>query len=472
MKDNLYNPNSASFWLREQAGSFPDIFDTPCELDRDVEVDVCIVGAGYTGMWTAYALKKAAPNLDIVIVEAKYPGYGASGRNGGAVIPRLNGSRNYWANIGGEDGVRALEQALQETVDEVGRVIAEEQIACSYTKAGMLEIARTPLELQRLQQAVELDRQWGHGEDSVILLDKTEAMNRIAAEGVLAAKFTRQSASIHPAALALGLARVLQGLGVTIFHNSPVRSIEPRLVKTDTAFVKARYIVCATEAYTQSIASEQNRIIPVHTSMLVTELLSSKQLESVGWDNREVLLADHPFLHLQRTATGRITIGGDDNRMTYKFGSRPCADGATLTKVHDMYSRELTKLFPSLRGAAIEQSWQGVFGAQRNWAPAVGLDAKTGIAWGGGYVGEGLAASNLAGRTLRDLILGRTSALTRLPWVRSRSRRWELEPMRIIGATAILGLRHWGEHRETTTGKPSRLIPFGNRLAGFTGFLG
>lgn len=472
MSRTPYNPSRNSFWLRDLFEKDASIFFPSRELENDIEVDVCIVGAGYTGLWTAYELRRAAPHLAIAVLDAKYPGYGASGRNGGAVIPRINGSRAYWAKIGGSDGVRFLEKALQETIDEVGRVIAHEKIDCSFTKAGMLEIARTPLELERMKQAIQDDWAWGHKPSEVLLLNGKQASDRIAAHGLVGAIYRSQAASLHPGALVLGLARVVTDLGVKIYHNSPVISIEPRVARTSKAIAKAKFIVSATEAYTQSIATERNRIVPVHTSMLVTETLSSEQLRSINWDKREVLLAEHPFLHLQRTAGNKITIGGDDNRITYRYGSRPCPDGVTVPKVHDMYRRELIRLFPALADVRIEQSWQGIFGAPRNWSPSVGLDEKTGIAWAGGYVGEGLAASNLAARTLRDLLLGEKTALTRLSWVRPRARRWEPEPLRILGATAILSMRHCGEYLERKTGRSSPLVQWGNRLAGFTGFLG
>lgn len=137
-----------------------------------------------------------------------------------------------------------------------------------------------------------------------------------------------------------------------------------------------------------------------------------------------------------------------------------------------MYHAELVKLFPALRDVRIEHSWQGVFAAPRAWAPGVGLDRHTGLAWAGGYVGAGVAAANLAGRTLADLILGRDSALTRLPLVGPPQRRWEPEPLRVIGAAAITALRRRGEQYEARTGRASALGGFAYRAAGSTGGIG
>jgi len=183
-------------------------------------------------------------------------------------------------------------------------------------------------------------------------------------------------------------------------------------------------------------------------------------------------LAEHPFLHLQHTPDHRITIGGDDNRILYLYGSKPSPDGPTLKKVADMYQRELFRLFPVLQNIKIESSWQGIFGATRNWAPSTILDEKTGLITAGGYVGEGLAFSNLTGQTTADLILRHTTPLTKLPFVGNQQRNWEPEPFRYLGAVGINWMRHVGERNERRTGKHSLLFGWGNRIAGYTGNVG
>ena len=472
MQEPHKNLRDVSFWFSELIDRKDLAWPTMVQQTEDIHADVCIVGAGYSGLWTAYELLSASPELNVVIIDAKYPGYGASGRNGGAVIPRINGSREFWGSIKGKAGTMALEKALVEAVDHVGHVIAQENIDCGYTKNGMLELARTPLELQRLVEALQEDRRYGHGPAEIRMLSKSETASRISAEGVIGAKLTVNAACIQPAALVLGLTKAVIQKGARIYYNTPVTSIESFLATTTRGKVHADIIVCAAEAYTQSIATERNKITPVHTSMLVTEKLSEEVFAQIGWGDREVVLAEHPFLHLQRTRDGRITIGGDDNRLTYKYGSVPCTDGPAEDKVFATYREELVRLFPALANVKIEHSWQGVFGARRDWAPAVGLNKKTGIAWIGGYVGEGLAASNLASRTLTDLILGRETQLTRLPLVRELPRKWEPEPLRMLGSVAILKMRHHGMKMERKTGRHSPMVDFANKLAGFTGFTG
>lgn len=471
--DVTANPGRISHWFRQlHPPGGPGLTRRP-PLEASREADVCIVGAGYTGLWTAYELRLADPSLEIVVLEAEVAGYGASGRNGGAVVAQLNGSRAYWAKRGGRPGAIAMERAVQDAVRQVGAAVAREKIDCAYARNGVLMVARTLLEAERFRASVLEDREWGLTDEDTRFLFADELLARINVDGALGARFNAHCASVQPAALVRGLAEAVERLGVTIVEGTLVTAIEPGVARTARGHaIRARTIVRATEAYTESLSTHRRTMVPVHTSMLVTEVLDDALWQQLGWTAREALLAEHPFLHLQHTADHRITIGGDDNRVPYRYGSAPCRDEPAPRRVLDMYQRELVRLFPALRDVRVEHSWQGIFAAPRNWAPGVGLDRTTGLAWAGGYVGEGVATSNLAGRALCDLILGRETELTRLPFVGPPARRWEPEPLRAIGSAAITALRQYGDRAELRRGKPSRLIELGNRAAGYTGHIG
>jgi glycine/D-amino acid oxidase-like deaminating enzyme len=469
----LADPGRISHWFRQlyPAGGAP-LVQRPA-LTESREADVCIVGAGYTGLWTAYELLRAEPSLEVVLLEAEVAGYGASGRNGGAVIAQFNGSREYWTKRGGRAGTMAMERAVRDSVVEVGAAVEREGIDCSYARNGVLMAARTPLEAERFKASVDEDREWGWTEDDSRYLSGPEMLERVQVDGAIGARFNAHCASIHPGALVRGLADTVERLGATIHEGTRVTAIEPGLARTaDGHTVRARFVLRATEAYTESLETHKRIMVPVHTSMLVTEVIPDAIWEQIGWAGREALLAEHPFLHLQHTADHRITIGGDDNRVPYLYNSAPSPDEPAPGRVRTMYRRELVRLFPALRDVRIDHSWQGVFAAPRNWAPGVGLDRATGLAWAGGYVGEGVATSNLAGRTMADLILGRDTELTRLPFVGPPARRWEPEPLRAIGAAGIAVMRQIGDRAELRTGKPSRIIDLGNRAAGYTGHIG
>jgi len=439
-------------------------------LSGTVEADVCIVGAGYGGLWTAYELKRSDPGLRVVVVEAETAGFGASGRNGGAVIALLQGTREQWARRGGSrERAIALEREIIRTVDEVGEVARREAIECSFSKNGVIEVARTESELEHFARMVRRDREWGFGPEDYEILGREATAERVAVAGALGARFSPHCASIHPGALVRGLAQAAERHGAIIYEGSPVRRIEPRRALAAAGEVRSRFVIRATEAYTDSLESHRRHIVPVHTSMLVTEAIPDQLWSQLRWGGREALLAEHPFLHLQHTADGRITIGGDDNRVPYLYGSRPSPLGRAPGRVAAMYHAELVRLFPALRDVAIERTWQGIFGAPRTWMPGVHLDRSTGLGWVGGYVGEGVAPSNLAGRTMRDLILGRETELTRLPLVAPPPRRWEPEPLRYAGAVLVGTLRSVGTRHELRTDRPSRLVELGNRLAGYQG---
>lgn len=457
-----------SHWFNQMYGENGVTMRAP--LAAEVEADVCIVGAGYTGLWAAYYLLRKSPDMRVVLVDAEIAGYGASGRNGGAVIAQFNGSRSYWMKKGGRDGLLALERAVRKSVDDVGEAIQSEGIECTYAKNGVVMVARNQMELDGFRQSVEEDREFGIGPNGSEFLDRGQILERVRVEGALGARLNHDCASIHAGQLVRGLADVVERMGATIYEGSRVAAIEPGSATTDRGRVKARYVVRATEAFTESI--EKRRIVPVHTTMLVTEEVPQAVWDDIGWSGREALLAEHPFLHLQHTADRRITIGGDDNRVPYLFNSKPSPDEPGDEKVVAMYHGELLKLFPALRDVAIAGSWQGVFGAPRSWAPGVGLDSETGLAFAGGYVGEGVTMSNLAGQVLADLLRGEESDLTRLPLVGPEPRKWEPEPLRTIGAAAIYQMRSLGGRNEIRSGKPSRLLDIGNRLAGYQGHIG
>ncbi|MEU4233252.1 FAD-binding oxidoreductase [Nonomuraea sp. NPDC026600] len=442
-------------------------------LAQDEEADVAIVGAGYTGLYTALELLKSVPELKVVLLDANVAGYGASGRNGGAVIAQLNGSRSFWAKRGGgRQAAIDMERAVQKAVYQVGDIITSEGIECGYAHNGVMMVARTELEARRFKAGIDEDRQYGFGPEDSRYLSQSEILDKINIAGALGARWSAHCASLDGGRLARGLAVAVEKRGGVIYENSRVIRIEPGKAITARGTVRAKFVVRATEAYSESIKGQERTIIPIHTTMLATEVLTDEQIARLRWAGHEALLADHPFLHLQFTSDNRITIGGDDPRVPYKWGSAPSADGPAEPEVRDHYYGQLVKLFPFLDGIKIVDTWQGVFGTTRKWAPNVSLDRATGLAVAGGYVGEGLAPSNMAGRTLRDLILGRDTEMTRLPWTNMNGRRWEPEPLRYVGAGVIWAARAAGDANEHRTGKPSSLISIANRTVGFTGHVG
>jgi glycine/D-amino acid oxidase-like deaminating enzyme len=434
-------------------------------LPGDGDVDVAIIGAGFTGLWTAYYLAKSDPTLRIVVLEKEVAGFGASGRNGGWSSALFPASLDWLARRYGRDAAIAQHRAMQDAVDEIGRVVTLEGIDCTWHKGGTVSLARTPVQLSRAREEVAEAREWGFGPDDLQLLDAQEARERLAATSVLGGTYTPHCAAIHPARLVRGLARAVEASGVTICEQTPVLAFAPGVVRTTHGDVRADVVVRATEGYTPTLPGHRRDVAPVYSLMLATEPLSADFWAATGLAERETW---HDLRHLviygQRTADGRLAFGG--RGAPYHFGSRIRPEHDREPSVFSELRHILDDLFPHLGAAKVTHTWGGPLGIARDWCASVGLDKTTGIGWAGGYVGDGVTTTNLAGRTLADLITGAGTDLTRLPWVGHRSRRWEPEPLRWIGVTASLRIMAAADAEELRTGRPSRRAKFLSRLLG------
>src|ERR1700761_7590484 len=441
-----------SYWWRA-LGGFPARRPT---LPGPTEADVCIVGGGYTGLWTAYYLAGLRPDWRIVVLEAAFAGSGASGRNGGWVTAELPGSRDRYARAaGGPAGVRALEAELRSTVDEVGRVCESEEIACDFVKGGRLSVATTPSQLARLRAGLLASREHGDGEDVYQFLSRDQTLERVNVAGALGGLFAPASARVQPAALAAGIAAAAARRGVEIYEATPVSAIEPAAPGSDGAVartkfgdVRARSVLRCTEGYTAGLPGLRRALLPMNSHMLVTEPLGSAAWQEIGWAGCETLSDEaHAYMYAQRTADGRIALGG--RGVPYRFGSAVDHLGQTDQSTVAALSRELRRLFPAAAGAKIQHAWYGVLGVPRDWCASVTYNAASGTGWAGGYTGHGVAAANLAGRTLADLVAGEQSPLTALPWVGHRSRTWEPEPARWTGVHGLYALYRLADRLES-----------------------
>lgn len=403
-------------------------------LPGSIDVDVAIVGAGYTGLWTAYYLKKAQPDARIAVLEARFAGFGASGRNGGWLTNDITGGRDRMAKTSGRDATNAHQAALNATIDEVMAVAAAEGIDADIHRGGELNVAYTPAQLARLTATATAAARWPHTD--VELLSATESAERINVAGTLGGIWHPHCARLHPAKLARGLAEAVERLGVTIYENTPVTAITPGRADTVFGAVRAAHVLRATEGFTANLAAEHRTWLPMNSSMIVTEPLPAAAWESIGWNGRETL-GDfaHVYMYAQRTADDRIAFGG--RGVPYRFGSAVDTDGTTQPAAIETLTALLRRFFPAACSAAIDHAWSGVLGVPRDWSAAVNHDRASGLGYAGGYVGTGVTATNLAGRTLCDLVLGRDTELVHLPWVGHRARKWEVEPLRFVAVHGI-----------------------------------
>ncbi|WP_181412263.1 NAD(P)/FAD-dependent oxidoreductase [Streptomyces griseorubiginosus] len=453
-----------SFWYADDG--FPEAREP---LAGDASADVVIVGGGYTGLWTAYYLKKAVPFLRITVLEQKFCGYGASGRNGGWLYNGVAG-RDRYAKLHGHEAAVRLQRAMNDTVDEVVRVVGEEGFDAGLHKGGVLEVARTPAQLARLRAFHE--HELSYGEKDRELYGARETARRVRVAGAVGASWTPHGARVHPVRLVKGLAAAVEALGVVVHEQTPLTEIRPKHAVTPYGTVRAPYVLRCTEGFTAALKGQRRTWLPMNSSMIATEPLSEEQWAAIGWEGRQTLgdMA-HAYMYAQRTADGRIALGG--RGVPYRYGSRTDNDGRTQAATVEALREILVDFFPMLAGTRIEHAWSGVLGVPRDWCASVTLDRSTGIGWAGGYVGSGVATANLAARTLRDLVRqdsgqgGRTE-LTDLPWVGHKVRKWEPEPLRWLGVQGMYATYRTADRRETAShsAESSRLARWADRVAG------
>lgn len=436
--------------------------------------DVCVVGAGYTGLWTAYYLKRARPGLRIVVLEREFAGFGASGRNGGWVLGEIAGSRERYAARHGRPAAIALQHAMFRAVDEVVRVAGAEDVDAGLVKGGVLHVARNAAQRARLAALVEEAREWGWSDEDLVPLPAAERDERLRVEGATGAAWSPHAARVQPAALVRGLAAAVRRLGVQIYERTPVVRIDPRrpdgaaAAVTPFGTVAAEYVLRATEGFTAALPGHRRDWLPMNSSMIVTTPLPARAWKEIGWERRE-LLGDmaHYYMYAQRTADDRIAFGGRGR--PYRYGSRVDDGGRTEPSTVDALWTMLAGMLPAVADeGAVEHAWSGVLGVPRDWCATVVLDRATGLGHAGGYTGHGVATANLAGRTLRDLVLGRDTDLTALPWVDRRVRRWEPEPLRWLGVHAMYALYRAADARESSapSARTSGLARLADRITG------
>lgn len=435
------------------------------KLTQDIEVDVAIVGAGFTGLWTAYYLKKSAPHLSIAMFDANHVGFGASGRNGGWCSALFPASFSKLAKMFDPQQAKRMHSAMVGNIAEIARIIELENIDCEWSHGGTVIAARNQVQLNRARDEVKEHSANGLPAADLEFLTANEIAEHANFSEALGGTYTPHCAALNPAKLVTALGRVVENLGVQIYENSPVSQISKNKVTIGTATVSAKFIVRATEGYSPTIKQARRSVVPVYSLMIATEPLPDSVWQKIGLQKRQTF-SDFRNLVIygQRTSDNRIAFGG--RGAPYHFGSAITPQNDLVPEVHSLLEKTLVELFPAVQGSKVTHAWGGALGIARDWMASCGLDRQSGIAWAGGYVGDGVSTSNLAGRTLADLICGQPSELTTLPWVNHQSRNWEVEPLRWLGInSALLAVKH-ADSVETRTGQTSRVSAILSRLIG------
>lgn len=447
-------------WLEDTG----DLTPRPA-LPGDTAVDIAILGAGFTGLWTAYELLKRDASLRIGIVEAEIAGFGGSGRNGGWCVAGIGVTLGELARRFGDDTARHVTGVLRETVDEVGKACAVDFPGANFFKGGVLRLARGRQEVPAVRDAMALRERLGL-DDGCEVLTADQVRRRVVVDGALGALADAHCATIHPGHLVRGLARHVESRGVSLWEQTRVTHVapggsggRPRLA-TDHGTVTADAVVLAGEAYLSQLPQMRRKVMPVYSLAVMTEPLDEEHWQAIGWAGRECLSSHRLSVdYLSRTADGRILFGG--RGAPYHLGSdiQPAYDRHDQT--HAWLRGQLFEWFPSLAGVRFTHAWGGPVGMPRDWLPTFSFRPETGMAAAFGYTGQGVAASNLAGRVLADLITGGGAQWSRLPMVGHRPRHWEPEPLRFLAVRTLQAALGRSDERAARSGRP----PTGRSLA-------
>lgn len=422
--------------------------------------DVVIVGAGYSGLWTAHHLLDTNPALSIAIIDAQQPGFGASGRNGGWCSAFAPMSLEAVAAQSSTASAIDLQNALSSSIDEIGSFVVASHIDCDWHKGGTLSFANNQPQLQRIHESIAMARKFGFDEQFVDFITQDQANERVQTRSSLGASYSPHCAVVHPAKLVDGLVRTLLERNVQIFGSTHVVEIEPHRVRAQTTqgsvSIAGTWVVRATEGFTAHMKQYRRDVAPLYSYMIATEPLSKSQWDDIGWSNRETVSDGRNLvIYAQKTADGRIAFGG--RGAPYKFASRIGAQFDYNTRIHSLIESSMRTMFPAIGNSAVTHKWGGALGVHRDWFTTAQIDQRTKIASLGGYVGDGVAFSYVAAKEVARSIQGSFENKP-LPIVNHESRRWEPEPFRIIGINTMLRLTEKADETEQKNGRTNRII--------------
>jgi glycine/D-amino acid oxidase-like deaminating enzyme len=406
-------------------------------LTTTERADVCIVGGGFTGLWTALFIKRLAPGTDVVLVEREYCGAGASGRNGGWV--------NGWDDIlpklvsrFGRDAALWLVDASRRSLDDIRGTVREGGIDCDLAFEGGLTVALSPAQVDGILEAALLAREMGR-DDYFRILAKDESVALSGSPRAEAGSLILQAGSVQPALLVQGLRRLVAAAGVRIYEATPMVGVQrglPAVVRTPSGSVTADKVVLASGARL-GLVPELRRTIFIIPSHVVATESSSEALDRLGWPAGRPFCDGRTAVHYaQRTADDRVVFGRGGGRLGY---------GGRIIPAHFYDAREsasivadMRGMLPAVRDLAIEWRWGGPLERTQHGIPWVGVLGKhRNICYGLGYSGNGVSASNLIGRTLASVVLGLADDYAQSPLVSEPPAYLPPEPIRSAGARAV-----------------------------------
>jgi glycine/D-amino acid oxidase-like deaminating enzyme len=401
-------------------------------LVGDVTTDLCIVGAGYTGLWTALLAKEANPEREVVVVEQSWTGAGASGRNGGFCSYSLtHGFMNGYSRF--KDEMAVIEKLGRENLDAIEATIKKYGIECDFEWNGELRVAVEDWQMAGLKEEADLRNSFG---DNVELLTQNEIQSRIKSPIYKGALWDPDgTALVDPARLVWGLERACIKLGVKIYENSHVERLERTkngmIVHTPYGSVYARKVALATNVFKSLIKRAHKYVVPVYDFQLVTEPLSPEQLESIGWNEREGLSdAGNQFHYYRMTKDNEILWGGYD--AIYNFRGKVRHEYETDAETYAHLAEAFLETFPQLKGIKFTHGWGGAIDTCSRFSPFWGMAHRGRVAYVLGFTGLGVASTRFGAQVMLDLLDGEDNERTRLKMVRKKPMPFPPEPLRFV----------------------------------------
>ncbi len=411
-------------------------------LQGDIDVDVAIVGGGFTGLSSAYHIKKAEPNLKVALLESEVIGFGASGRNGGFNMTLFGLTLSITALRFSKQKAKEAHHYMERAVDYLRDLVAELGIDCDYEHPGFLRVATSEKYKKRILHEMELACKLGL--EGIEWLDEAQTREQVRSPLYLGAWWEPRCGILNPAKLAWGWADVIRPMGVEIFENSPVAEIvrengKIRLV-TPNGIVRSDKVVMATNAWSHFFKELKRKQVPVWTHIVMTEPLTEKHFEEIGWQNRQGIEDARNMVHYYRlTVDNRLVMGGRDVSLSYGQDMEKDLNPITFEGLKD----DVREIFPALKDIHFTHEWGGPVSVPLDMAPAIGFAGDKNVVYSLGTVGHGVSMTQLNGRTVADLILERQTDLTDVFFVNRRTIPWPPEPLRNLAIKAILGYMHW-----------------------------
>jgi glycine/D-amino acid oxidase-like deaminating enzyme len=422
-------PNN--YWLADRPP-----FEVAPALRSDITADVAIIGGGYTGLSAAYHLKSADPSLDVAVLEAETTGFGASGRNAGFVMTLFGASAGLMKTLHGKEAVREAHSYMVRAIGALEGMLHEHQLDCDYERSGFLKVATSPAYVTRIQREIDFFRSLEI--DGFEWLDHDQTQARVRSQSYLGSCLEPHCGLINPVKWVDALRRLVVESGVRLFEMTRVNDVRRESGKfrvvTDGGTVAAQQVVYAVNGYTHLLPGMRSKQTPAFAYIIVTEKLSDDQRAAIGWAGREGIEDGRNFMHFYRlTPDGRLLVGGGPGQVPYAGNM----ENDAYPEAWKHLQQFIGHTFPALRGIRIDYRWGGAFSVTSDSTPQIGTLDGGGAVYAIGCAGHGVAMTQMNGRIIRDLVLGRKTDLTDLWFVNRRSFPIPPEPLRSLAVKTV-----------------------------------